>query len=108
MISPSMKDNNRIQKFQWIPWEISFSLKETTRNDQTSHTNAICAIVLPDKNGSPFEITDGSLKEAAPEKDWKEKAKAKIKAYDIVILMVGPKTYKAFGVLKEVKIANAY
>ena len=55
---------------------------------------------------SPFEVTDGSLKEAAPEKDWEEKAKAKIKVSDIVIVMVGPKTHKASGVLKEVKMAN--
>jgi hypothetical protein len=55
---------------------------------------------------SPFEVTDVSLKEAAPEKDWEEKAKAKIKSADVVIVMVGPKTHKASGVLKEVKFAN--
>lgn len=56
---------------------------------------------------SPFEVIDGSLKEAAPEKDWEDKANAKIKAADVVIVMVGPKTHKASGVLKEVKMANA-
>jgi len=55
---------------------------------------------------SPFEVTDVSLKEAAPERDWADKAKAKIGLADIIIVMVGPKTYKASGVLKEVKIAN--
>ena len=55
---------------------------------------------------SPFEVTDVSLKEAAPEKDWVDKAKAKIGLADLVIVMVGPKTHKASGVLKEVKIAN--
>lgn len=55
---------------------------------------------------SPFEVTDVSLKEAAPEKDWEEKAKAKIKLADIVLVMVGPSTHKASGVLKEVKMAN--
>jgi MTH538 TIR-like domain (DUF1863). len=59
---------------------------------------------LPD---SPFEVFDWSLKEAAPEKSWQEKAKAKIAMVDIVIVMVGPKTYKAPGVLKEVKIARS-
>jgi hypothetical protein len=55
---------------------------------------------------SPFEVTDVSLKEAAPEKDWEEKAKVKIKSADVVIVMVGPQTHKAPGVLKEVKFAN--
>jgi hypothetical protein len=55
---------------------------------------------------SPFEVIDGSLKEAAPEKDWEDKARSKIKAADVVIVMVGKYTYRASGVLKEVKMAN--
>ena len=39
-------------------------------------------------------------------KTWEEKARAAIKRSDIVLVMVGPKTYKAPGVLKEVGMAR--
>ena len=55
---------------------------------------------------SPFDVIDHSLKEAAPEKDWVEKARRAIKRAEIVIVMVGEKTHKAPGVLKEVAIAR--
>ena len=56
---------------------------------------------------SPFDVVDHSLKEAAPEHNWEAKANAAIKRSDIVIVMVGPKTYNAHGVLKEVRMAQA-
>ena len=52
LISPKMKEPNRYDKSQWIPWEICYSIRETVRNDRKSHRNAILAVVLPDKNGS--------------------------------------------------------
>ena len=55
---------------------------------------------------SPFDVIDTSLKEAAPMKTWEDKARAAIKRSDIVVVMVGPKTHKAPGVLKEVTMAR--
>lgn len=55
---------------------------------------------------SPFEICDWSMKEAEKEIDWKDKARRRIKNCELVIVMVGPYTYKASGVLAEVRIAR--
>lgn len=56
-ISPQMKEDGKTDKNQWIPWEISYSLKETKRKNEsgqevTSKTNAMMAVVLPDSNNS--------------------------------------------------------
>ncbi len=72
-------------------------------NDKVLKDFIIGQARLPD---SPFEVIDFSLKEAAPMKTWEEKARTAIKRSDIVLVMVGSKTYRAPGVLKEVKIAR--
>lgn len=60
---------------------------------------------LPD---SPFEVIDFSLKEAAPQATWQDTAERRIRACELVIVMVGAKTFQAPGVLKEVAMARLH
>lgn len=59
---------------------------------------------LPD---SPFQVSDHSLKEAAPQRDWEAKARAAISRADKFVVMLGPKTRYASGVRKEVAMAKS-
>jgi hypothetical protein len=56
--------------------------------------------------GSPFEVVDHSLQEAAPERDWQAKARAAIRRADLVLVVVGQYTHLAQGVIKEVAMAR--
>lgn len=56
LISAGMKDA-KPDKEQWIHWEISYSLKEPSRKNKngdsvTSKSNALLAVILPDRDGS--------------------------------------------------------
>lgn len=51
LISPNMKECRENEKDQWIPWEISYSLRSKRRKDNRSKRNAILLVILPDRNG---------------------------------------------------------
>jgi hypothetical protein len=72
-------------------------------NDKTLKEFLIGQAKLAD---SPFEISDYSLKEEAPETEWLTRATAAIKRAEVFIVVLGPKTRSARGVLKEVGIAK--
>lgn len=56
---------------------------------------------LPD---SPFEVADWSIKVASP--GWKDEARKRIRASDVVAVMCGGETDKAVGVAYEVTVAQ--
>lgn len=72
-------------------------------NDKVLRDFILGQAKLPD---SPFEVSDYSLKEAAPQKDWERKANTAISRADKFIVMLGSKTRNAPGVKKEVAMAN--
>ena len=52
LISANMIDPYKPINEQWIPWEISYSLKEIERKEGRSLTNAILSVALPDRLGN--------------------------------------------------------
>jgi len=73
-------------------------------NDKTLKDFIIGQARNPD---SPFEVIDYSLKEEAPQAQWEKRAREAIARSDVFVVMLGPRTRVAPGVLKEVAIANA-
>ena len=71
-------------------------------NDKTLKEFIIGQARLPD---SPFDVADHSLKEAQPQRDWEAKARQAIARAEVFLVMLGPRTRYASGVLKEVKMA---
>ena len=57
---------------------------------------------------APFEASDWSMKEAAPQAHWEREAAYRIYRSSIVIVLLGRNTYRASGVRKEVAIARMF
>ncbi|AZS80098.1 hypothetical protein ELS24_17530 [Achromobacter spanius] len=61
MISKGMLDPMIPEADQWIPWEISYSLRKKSRGGKSSRPNALLAITLPDEAGLyDYYIIDAS------------------------------------------------
>ncbi len=50
LLSKGMK-TNKLEKDQWIPWEVSYSLRTVPSGNYTKQMNAILGVVLPDETG---------------------------------------------------------
>jgi len=57
---------------------------------------------------TPFNIEDWSSKTHLPQKEWEDLIKAKINKCNMLIVLVGKKTYTASGVEKEIAFANTH
>lgn len=66
-----MKNQLESEDEQWIPWEISYSLKEKTRENRSSFTNAMLAVVLPDEYGSYQYLIEQSPCPHCKTETWK-------------------------------------
>ncbi|MES2387041.1 MAG: TIR domain-containing protein [Bacteroidota bacterium] len=56
---------------------------------------------------TPFDIQDWSSKAALPQREWEQLVRAKINKCNMVVVLVGPKTYTATGVIKEIDFARS-
>ena len=48
LISPNMREYYKLERNQWIPWEVAYSLRTEHREHGNSNPNAMIAVVLPD------------------------------------------------------------
>lgn len=51
ILSKGMKTDEP-EKEQWIPWEVSYSLRAVSNDNYSKQMNAILGVVLPDETGS--------------------------------------------------------
>lgn len=51
LISKGMIENGKQEKDQWIPWEVSYSLRTVPFGNYNKQMNAVLGIVLPDDRG---------------------------------------------------------
>jgi hypothetical protein len=59
------------------------------------------------RNSNRFDIQNWSMKEAAPERLWRNDARARLQRSDVMLIVCDAQTYRAPGVVTEVGIARS-
>ena len=72
---------------------------------ETDHSLKGDLLAQAKRPDSPFSVTDVSLQEREPEREWLSKAKSAIAKCDVFVVILGGNTHSAPGVLKEIEIA---
>lgn len=52
IISKGMKEEGKSEREQWVPWEVSYSLRVVPTGGNTKQMNAVLGVVLPDENAT--------------------------------------------------------
>ena len=56
---------------------------------------------------TPFNIEDWSSKSSLPQSQWEKIIEEKIKKCNMIIVLVGEKSYTATGIVKEISFAKS-
>jgi hypothetical protein len=56
---------------------------------------------------TPFNIEDWSSKFSLPQKQWEDLIRSKVSKCNLLIVLVGKKTYNCSGVVKEIEFAKS-
>ena len=76
--------------------------------DYTRDRDLKVSFVTQAKQQLAVTIKDFSLEEDHRDPAWEEKAKQQIRRCSLVVVLLGQDTHSAFGVRKEVDIANSF
>lgn len=52
IISKGMKEEGKSERDQWVPWEVSYSLRVVPTGGNTKQMNAVLGVVLPDETAT--------------------------------------------------------
>jgi hypothetical protein len=98
---PTPAPNPKRPRLVWPPRTRVF-ISFDYHNDRT-----VAKFLAEQLRRSPrFHVENWSMKEAAPQRLWKDEARTRINRSDVVLVVVGRYSHRAAGVLAEVQMAR--